>query len=93
MMVCVFSAVDCGGLNNPPNGEVDVPQTVFPGMATYTCNSGYSLNGGNTRNCQFNGMWSGSPPTCTGMWITAVSADSQYQHCAYLTAHYTYKKY
>ncbi|CAI8024487.1 Sushi, von Willebrand factor type A, EGF and pentraxin domain-containing protein 1, partial [Geodia barretti] len=58
-------AVGCGALTNPPNGVVDAPETVFPGVATYTCNPGYSLNGGSTRNCQSNAMWSGTAPTCT----------------------------
>ena len=35
-------------------------------MATYTCDTGYTLNGGITRTCESDGMWSGSPPTCRG---------------------------
>ena len=62
----MFTAVDCGSLDNPMNGAVDVPLTEFPGTATYTCNTGYLLSGGNTRTCLANGMWSGTAPTCTG---------------------------
>ena len=33
--------------------------------ATYSCNSGYSLEGGDPqRNCQYNGQWDGTAPTC-----------------------------
>ncbi len=33
-------------------------------VATYTCVPGYTLNGGTTRTCGSDGVWSGSPPTC-----------------------------
>ena len=33
-------------------------------VATYTCNPGYTLNGGSTRTCESDGVWSGSAPTC-----------------------------
>lgn len=66
MHLVFLSAVDCGSLDNPVNGDVDVPQTEFPGVATYTCNTGYILSGGNTRTCQTNEMWSGVAPTCRG---------------------------
>lgn len=65
----MFAAVDCGSLSDPLNGNVDVSQTFFPGVATYTCNSGYLLIGGNTRTCQANEMWSGIAPTCTSKTI------------------------
>ena len=57
--------VDCGGLTNPDNGMVDTPQgTTFNEVATYSCNSPYTLNGGMTRTCQADGTWSGSAPGC-----------------------------
>ncbi len=38
-------------------------------VATYTCITGYTLNGGSTtRTCGSDGVWSGSPPTCQGEW-------------------------
>ena len=60
------SAVDCGPLNNPTNGQVMVPATTFNNMATYSCNSGYTLNGAQTRTCQASGVWSNAEPTCQG---------------------------
>ena len=37
-------------------------------LATYTCGTGYTLNGGNTRTCGSDGVWSGSAPTCQRKW-------------------------
>ncbi len=37
-------------------------------VATYTCGTGYTLNGGNTRTCGSDGVWSGSAPTCQRKW-------------------------
>ena len=43
------SAVDCGTLNNPANGQVSYTgRTTFGWLATYSCNTGYSLVGGST---------------------------------------------
>ena len=33
---------------------------------TYSCVDGYILNGGSTRTCLSDGMWSGEEPTCDG---------------------------
>ena len=33
----------------------------------FTCNTGYELTGSDTRTCQSNGSWSGSPVSCTIM--------------------------
>ena len=58
-------AVDCGSLDDPTNGAVNTSSgTTFMMNATYTCNTGYNLNGTNTRTCQATGDWSGSKPTC-----------------------------
>ncbi len=37
-------------------------------VATYTCVTGYTLNGDSTRTCGSDGVWSGPPPTCQGEW-------------------------
>ena len=64
------TAVNCGPLTDPANGSVthtagtDVGQT-----ATYSCNRGYNLVGDSTRTCQARGNWSGSAPTCQGVYF------------------------
>ena len=47
---------------NLPNGEVNVTGST----ATFSCNSGYELNGVQSLSCQ-NGTWNGQVPTCEGM--------------------------
>ena len=52
----------------PPidNGDVVVSGLSTGDTATYTCNSGYQLEGEPTRTCQANGLWSSTAPICTG---------------------------
>ena len=40
--------------------------TTLGSVATYTCNSGFVLEGEMTRVCQSNGIWRNSPPVCQG---------------------------
>jgi len=35
-------------------------------VATYSCGRGYYLDIQDTRQCESNGVWSGSQPTCQG---------------------------
>ena len=57
--------MDCGALTNPANGQVShIGGTTFGQTATYTCDPGYTLEGGNTRMCQATGNWSESEPAC-----------------------------
>ena len=56
---------DCGSLTNPSNGAVDTSSgTVVGSPATYSCNTGYRLQGTDSRGCQETGLWSLVPPTC-----------------------------
>ena len=57
------TAVDCGPLLPPVNGDVSLSSTVFGGVATYSCSAGYILVGERTRECQATG-WSGEEPVC-----------------------------
>ena len=55
-------------LSLPPlaNGMIsysDPPQGVGS-VATHSCDTSYTLNGGSTRTCQSDGTWSGSAPNC-----------------------------
>ena len=59
-------SVDCGSLDNPGNGVVSFTDTTYNSVATYSCNTGYTLTGDDMRTCQSSGVWSDSEPTCTG---------------------------
>ena len=70
MYFLILTAVDCGNLTYPANGQVDhTAGTTFEQTATYSCNTGYNLVGNSTRTCQAIGNWSGSVPTCQGMLL------------------------
>ena len=56
--------VDCGQLDPITNGQITQPITTYGSSATYSCDSGYTLNGPNSRTCQADGYWSGSEPSC-----------------------------
>ena len=59
-----YIAVDCGPLTIA-NGAVDTSSgTTFMMTATYTCNTGYTLIGANTRTCGGDGQWTPDAPTC-----------------------------
>ena len=65
-----LTAVNCGSLANPTNGRVSYPyETTYRDTATYSCNTGYNLDGSSTRRCSSTGSWSGSEPTCRGMLL------------------------
>ena len=59
-----FLAVDCGDPGTPTNGQRTLSSTTYNSVVTYTCNAGYTLEGSNSRTCQFTGQWSGSVPQC-----------------------------
>ncbi|XP_064386182.1 sushi, von Willebrand factor type A, EGF and pentraxin domain-containing protein 1-like isoform X2 [Halichondria panicea] len=65
--VLTCTAVDCGPLTIN-NGQVSTsPGTTFGGIATYTCNTGYTQNGPSTRTCQADTVWRGDAPTCDAL--------------------------
>ena len=60
----VIADVDCGGLDII-NGYISYSTgTTYNSVATYSCDTGYELQGGQTRTCQNNGTWSGDMPSC-----------------------------
>jgi hypothetical protein len=61
----VCALVDCGGLEDPPNGTVTLSVTTYESVANYSCNAGYNLNGGSSRICLNTSEWSGSRPHCS----------------------------
>ena len=74
-----FTAVNCGTLTNPANGQVThTAGATFGQTATYSCNTGYNLVGSSTRTCQATRVWSGSAPTCPGVYFVELSTKSCY---------------
>ena len=57
----------CGPLPPPDNGNVDASITTVGSVATYSCDNGFLISGDPQRNCQMDGLWSGSAPTCLGI--------------------------
>ncbi len=64
----VTAVVDCGSLNDPTDGRVQLTTTTYNSMAEYACNTGYNLNGSSIRTCREDGEWSGNQPTCQSKW-------------------------
>jgi formylglycine-generating enzyme required for sulfatase activity len=61
----VCTPVDCGALSNPSNGSVVLSEGTLRGaLASYSCASGYVLQGGAARSCTDTGLWSGVPTSC-----------------------------
>ena len=63
-MLYLFTAVDCGPLSPPSNGDIRVSNTLFGSSARYSCFPGYKLAGLSFRVCQLDGTWSGNAPIC-----------------------------
>ena len=79
-----MTVVDCGTLTNPTNGQVShTGRTTFGQTATYSCDTGYILVGGNTRMCQATGIWSGSEPTCQSMLYQILNLSAMWWICLY----------
>lgn len=64
--VIIHSIVGCPPLPNIANGVVVESGRSTGDTATYSCNSGFELDGDPIRICQSNGVWSLSPPICIG---------------------------
>ncbi len=62
--------ITCSDLPSLTNGDIDyggagsTNSRPVNTVATYTCNPGFTLNGGSTRTCGSDGVWSGSTPSC-----------------------------
>ena len=55
--------IDCGSLEPPLNGFLDLNDTSFQSVAIYSCETGYNLIG-ELRTCTINATWSGEDPVC-----------------------------
>ena len=90
MMYCFFlTALDCGNLTDPVNGQVDHTDGTTNGQtATYSCNTGYNLVGDSTRTCQAEGKWSGSAATCQGTFVINLTLSHPVMLCDFMTTDY-----
>jgi hypothetical protein len=61
---CVVAGKPCPALPGPTGGAVLAPMLTYGSKATYSCNTGYTLNGSTMRTCQNDGTWDGTAPTC-----------------------------
>ena len=75
-MAPTCSVVTCPNLTaiTPLFVTVSAHTYISNGVATYTCESGYSVTGSDTRTCQADGLWSGSEPTCSIVTCPPLSA-------------------
>ena len=66
--VCKIPSAEiaCDSLISPSNGNVVVDGSGVGTVATYSCDTGYTLEGVSMRTCQNSAdpTWSGSPPSC-----------------------------
>nr|XP_033812744.1 CUB and sushi domain-containing protein 2 [Geotrypetes seraphini] len=61
--VCV--PITCGHPGNPGNGLTQGSQFNLNDLVKFICNTGYVLEGASLSQCQANGQWNSSLPTCT----------------------------
>ena len=54
----------CDVLSPVDNGAIALTGTFVGATATYTCDTGYILEGNEVRLCQSSGQWTGSEPSC-----------------------------
>ncbi|XP_060569304.1 uncharacterized protein LOC132727745 isoform X3 [Ruditapes philippinarum] len=57
--------VECGEVEAPTNGTLNVSGLTFGNNVTFQCEEGYKINGTNMITCLSTGSWSASVPTCT----------------------------
>lgn len=63
--MAVLYITDCGRLTRPQNGFVSTPNgTTYGQVASFTCQTGYRVNGGDSLQCTQSGTWNGTVPTC-----------------------------
>ncbi len=59
-----MSTVTCPTLVNPTDGTVTMSSNTEGSTATYSCNTGFGVNGVEMVTCASDSSWSADPPTC-----------------------------
>ena len=58
--------LDCSTPVPPLYGSVSAPTIDYGSVATFSCDTGFSLVGDETKECLLSGLWSGGDnPTCS----------------------------
>ena len=76
------TAIDCGDPGVPTNGNTITGSSTFGSIVTYTCNTGFALNGVNQRRCLESGSWSQTLPTC--VCKCNIALDLHYNNYTYI---------
>ena len=66
-MHILSSISDCGALTDPADGTVEynpIGDTTYQSVATFTCDTGFTLSLPITRTCQDDMTWSNISPAC-----------------------------
>lgn len=58
------STTGCGILGDPTDGKVVQRGSTIGSIASYSCSSGFTLQGDSERFCTNTGHWSGVAPRC-----------------------------
>ena len=67
LFVIFLVAIICPRLRDIDNGRVRMSGFTIGSTAIYICRTGFSLMGNRGRECQEDGSWSGSEPSCRGV--------------------------
>ncbi|XP_064476715.1 sushi, von Willebrand factor type A, EGF and pentraxin domain-containing protein 1-like [Ornithodoros turicata] len=60
----VCTPIRCPPLETPAHGSVTVTLQTYTGVAAYSCDPGYEIEGTRWRTCRYDGLWSEAPPSC-----------------------------
>ncbi|XP_078667777.1 uncharacterized protein LOC144909589 [Branchiostoma floridae x Branchiostoma belcheri] len=99
-----WNLVKCPKLTAPQNGAMDpTGATDYLDLVSFSCNTGYALNGTSETRCQANGTWSNAVPTCTLIQCPTLTAPTNgvlsptgphtYQNRVTFTCNYGYRLY
>ncbi|XP_035664615.1 uncharacterized protein LOC118408102 [Branchiostoma floridae] len=71
----ICNATPCPPLTVPTNGALTPPSPHnYPVTVTFSCNSGYELNGAENTTCQTDRTWSNPVPTCSSGQCSTLAA-------------------